>query len=84
MYGRCILDISLQHAMFRNRDDLIKAGSNVNRCDSGLLPYIHIATCTDVQFVILFIERGADINSHDVFGNVPLIVSVICSNIGLI
>ena len=67
MYGRCILHISLQCETFRNVDYLIKAGSNVNRCVNGLLPYIHIATCTDVQFVILLIERGADINSHDVF-----------------
>ena len=81
MYGRCILDISLQCATFRNVDDLIKASSNGDRSVSGLLPYIRIATCTNVQFVSLLIERGADINNHGVFGNVPFIVSFNCSNI---
>ena len=72
MYGRCILDISLQSATFRNVDDLIKAGRNVNRSVNRLLSYIHIATCTNVQFVSLLFERGADINNFNVIGNVPL------------
>ena len=37
--------------------------------------YCHIYILQHVQrlqFVSLLIERGADINNHDVFGNVPL------------
>ena len=82
MYGRCLLDISVLCVTLGNVDNLIKADSYVNRCVNGLLSYIHIATCTNVQFVILLMEMGADINCHGVFGNVPLIVSVNCSNIG--
>ena len=84
MYGRFILDISLQCATFRNVDDLVKASCNVNGSVKGLLPFIHIVTYTNVQFVSLLIERGTDINNHDAFGNVPFIVSVNCSNIGAV
>ena len=47
---------------------MIKASSNVNRSVNGLFPYIHFATCTNVQ--------------HGIFGNVLLIVLVNCSHIG--
>ena len=66
MYGRCILDISSWCATFKNVDDLIRQIVMLIDVSMGYCCMYFFATCTDVQFVIFLIEKGAYINCHDV------------------